>query len=369
MKPSRSTALVVVTSVVLAACTSDVPTGMQVFAKKAPSGAGSGTTVVMTGLNAPRGLAFGPEGALYVAEAGRSTLASSSCTPVPRAVSCFSGTGSISRLFKGEQRRIVSGLASLYDGADFGGPSHIDFQGRGNGFVTIGLGAPPEARASLGARGAEFGTLVRFTPNGAWSVTADLSAAENADPDQGGKDSNPYGVLAEPGVQYATDAGGNTLLKVVNGVVSVVAVFQRRAVPTGPWPPVPFAQAVPTEVRRGPDGALYVSTLTGFPFVPGAARIFRVVEGAAPTVFIDGLTQVTDFAFGPDAALYATQYSAGPFFAGPGSVVKVTPAGVKSIVISGLTNPTGVIVGPDGAIYVSNRGNSELVGEVLRVSP
>ena len=367
MTPYRSTALAVALTVALTACASDASTIMDVAAKPSKAGDGSGTSVVMRGLNAPRGLAFGPEGALYVAEAGTSTV-STFCVRQPRSRSCFSGTGSISRLFHGDQSRIISGLPSTFDG-DFGGPSHIDFQGRGNGYVTIGLGAPPDARSGFGPRGAQLGTLVRFTPNGAWSVQADLAAAENADPDKRGKDSNPYGVLAEPGVQYATDAGGNTLLKIVDGAVSVIATFPLRAVPAGPWPPVPFAQAVPTEVRRGPDGALYVSTLTGFPFVPGAARIFRVIEGSEPTVYLDGLTQVTDFAFGADGSLYATQYGFGPPNSMLGSVVKVTPAGVKSTVISGLTNPTGIIVGPDGALYISNRGNSEAIGEVLRVAP
>ena len=368
MTPYRSTALAVAVTVALTACASDASTITDVAARQSKAGGGSGTSVVMRGLNAPRGLAFGPEGALYVAEAGTS-IVGTFCVPLPpRSTSCFSGTGSISRLFHGEQSRIVSGLPSTFDG-DIGGPSHIDFQGRGNGYVTIGLGAPPDARSGFGPRGAQLGTLVRFTPNGAWSVQADLAAAENADPDNSGKDSNPYGVLAEPGVQYATDAGGNSLLKIVDGAVSVIATFPLRAVPAGPWPPVPFAQAVPTEVRRGPDGALYVSTLTGFPFVPFAARIFRVVEGSTPTVYIDGLTQVTDFAFGGDGSLYATQYGFGKPNSMLGSVVKVTPAGVKSIIVTGLTNPTGIIVGPDGALYISNRGAAAATGEVLRVVP
>ena len=36
-----------------------------------PAAAQTATSVVMSGLDNPRGLAFGPEGALYVAEAGR----------------------------------------------------------------------------------------------------------------------------------------------------------------------------------------------------------------------------------------------------------------------------------------------------------
>jgi hypothetical protein len=32
----------------------------------------------------------------------------------------------------------------------------------------------------------------------------------------------------------------------------------------------------------GPDGAYYVSQLTGFPFPVGAANVYRVVPGSAP---------------------------------------------------------------------------------------
>jgi len=60
--------------------------------------------------------------------------------------------------------------------------------------------------------------------------------------------------------------------------------------PEGPWtfPGLPprFPQPtdpVPTGLARGPDGALYVGLLTGVPFAPGAASVYRVVPGQAPT--------------------------------------------------------------------------------------
>lgn len=49
-------------------------------------------------------------------------------------------------------------------------------------------------------------------------------------------------------------------------------------------------ESVPTSVAYGPDGALYVSELTGFPFPAGASTIWRVVPGKAPTVYATGLT-------------------------------------------------------------------------------
>ena len=67
--------------------------------------------------------------------------------------------------------------------------------------------------------------------------------------------------------------------------------------------------AVPTSVVRGPDGAFYISQLTGFPFEKGDANIWRVVPGQAPTVYASGLTNLTDLAFAPDGSLYAVEIS------------------------------------------------------------
>ena len=361
--------------VLLVACTAEPPsrpTAEPLDSRAGPSLAAS-TSVVMSGLDSPRGLAWGPEGALYVAEAG-STDVTGPCAAVFRGLNCYSGTGAISRLWRGRQERVVSGLPSSYNAgaADIVGPDHLSFVGRGNLSLTIGWGGAPAARAGLGALGAGFGALYSVTPAGQWRIVADVAAFEAANNPAGGPvDSNPYGVLAEPGTHYVTDAGGNALLQVaMNGEVSLVATFPSTPVPTGPFNP-PFAQseAVPTSITRGPDGALYVSTLSGAPFLPGAARIYRVVPGQAPQVHATGFTQVTDHSWGPDGSLYVLQYASLPFFGGEGSVIRVAPSGARTTVAAGLSHATGILAAPDGAIYVSNNGNVASIGEVLRIVP
>ena len=374
MHPSVRTTVTSFAALLLASCADHSTAPLDVLAKQdkvAPQATGS-PVVVMSGLDSPRGLAFGPEGALYVVEAG-STQINGPCVAVARGSNCYSGTGAITRLWKGRQERIASGLPSLYNpGAlDIGGPQDIDFQGRGNGFVTTGWAANPALRAGLGANGSSFAAMIRVTPNGDWKIVADPGTHELlSNPAGGPLDSNPYGVLAEAGVQYLVDAGGNSLLKVIDGVVSTVAIFPSTPIAPGSFPgPFVSSEAVPTEVTRGPDGALYVSTLSGVPFLPGAARIYRVVEGQAPTVHAAGLTQVTDHAWGPDGTLYVLQYATAPFFRGPGRIVRIATNGARTTLPVALTNPTAIIVGHDGALYVSNRGNVASVGEVLRITP
>lgn len=362
--------IIPLTLLTVAACT-DAPTALAPGRAENATASVPTITVVMSNLNSPSGLGWGPEGGLYVAEAS-TTTSTGACTTVMEgarfATRCYSGTGSISRLWKGKQERVASGLPSsfLVGNGFASGPQDISFQGRGNGYVAIGWGGDPARRSDLGEAAAAAGTLIRLQPSGKWSVVADIAGFEGSNNPVGGPvDSNPYGVLAEAGRQFVVDAGGNSLLEVAaNGTISFITTF--------PSTPAPWMQAesVPTRVKRGPDGALYVSTLSGVPFLAGAAAIYRVVPGQAPQLHVGGFKTITDFDFGPDGSIYVVQFATAPvFFGGPGALIRVAPNGTRSTVTTALFQPTGVAVGNDGSVYVSNKGTLTAVGEVLRITP
>jgi hypothetical protein len=325
-------------------------------------------SVVMSGLDNPRGMDFGPQGALYVAEAGRGGGADPNAPSfVLRGTQLYYGeTGAVSRLWKGEQQRVASGLPSIaqLNGNEGAGPSDIAFNGAGNAYVTVGFGANPDLRANLGPAGAGFARLIRLKPNGNWGQVADLGTYErDANPDGRQLDTNPFAVLASPGGEVVvTDSGANSLLRVDNhGGISPVAVM--------PIVPAAFdGDAVPTGFTLGPDGAYYVGILTGAPFRAAAANVYRVLPGEAPTVFQGGFKTVIDVDFDAAGNLYVLQHSSGPAgLAGPGSLVRVAPDGARTTVLGGLNAPTSTAIARDGTIYVTNFGTTAGQGQVLRV--
>ena len=259
-------------------------------------------TPVMSGLDAPRGLAFGSEGAVR--------HRSGPANPFRRLRRGRPWHELLRRnrqrhaVYEGVQERVATGLPSLYNTIRrdvVGANDHLDSGARWL-LITLGWGGAPAARDELDTARSLVGTLIALQPSGHWRVDADISDFEDANNPAGGpKDSNPYGVVATPGDRYVTDAGGNSLLRVAaNGRVSLVASF--AALPLATPPPLPASQtaeAVPTEVVIGPDGAFYVSTLTGAPFENGLANVYRVVPGQAPTPYQSGFRTIIDIDSAP----------------------------------------------------------------------
>lgn len=357
------------------------------IAIRAPLQASATLEIIASGLANPRGLNFGPEGGLYVAEAG--TGGTSPCiVNSNNQFVCYGETGAITRITVAgvpSQVRLVTGLPSLAApsgaagaGAAALGPHDVEFQGRGNGFVTIGAALDPARRFNdathpeFAAVGANVGRLVRFQPNGKWSFAEDLSAFEEAaNPDGGALDSNPFGLLALPGRVVFTDAGGNSLNAVAaNGSISNLAFFPNRTVGASTF------QAVPTGVALGPDGNLYVGQLTGFPFLAGQANVYRVpANGGTPEVFASGFTKIIGLAFRSDGSLYVLQISSTggpPPQGGTGSLIRVSPDGTKTTIVppnAGLVAPGGIAIDRDGSIYVTNFSVSPNAGTVVRIVP
>jgi hypothetical protein len=349
-------------------------------------------TVIAAGLNNPRGLNFGSDGALYVAEAGRG--GAGPCAPGPEGTRCYGATGSITRLDlrRGTVSRVATGLPSLAgeDGSFATGIQDISFKGLGNGAFTMGWGGDPADRAvQFGAEGANFARLARMNPSGRWGIDEDLGDFEAAtNPAGDEEDSNPYGILSLAGKRIVADAGANDLLEVSpKGNVSVLAVFPNRLGEMPPGfdfiPDLPPAgtlldmDAVPTSVALGPDGNYYVGQLCGFPFPINDSNVYRVpASGGTADVHAAGFTAIIDVAFGRDGSMYVLEIAkngllnAFIFNDWTGALIRVAPDGTRTEIAAGaLFAPGGVAIGSDGALYVTNNSIFSGTGQVLRIAP
>lgn len=373
-------------------------------------------TTVATGLNNPRGLAFGPNASLYVAEAGLGAGDGNGGFGVG-----VGFTGAITEIRNVRSahptaREVVTGLASIGDTEngfpEVVGPDGLSFQREEGLYLTMAesvsgvLTGDPSLDPNMVG---QFGQLLRLTwhhPRNErqggksfrlpWKVVADVgdfnygwTGAHKDDPwaplnpPPAGTpqfpDANPYAVLALRGHQYVVDAGANTLNEVrADGTVRLIAFF-----PNPMLGGHPVSDSVPTCIAQGPDGSLYVGTLA---FGANAAAggggqsvVYRVNPSSpTPVVWADGLNPITGCGFGQDGAFYVTEYTTHFPTSDLGEVVRIAvnsdgSAGARTALGYGaLHSPNGFACGPDGAIYVSNYSISTAAdstpGEVVRVN-
>jgi hypothetical protein len=377
MRFSTKLCLAVGPLVLLGACEQSqpaeiTPRSLALAAGRPSGGAAPSMSVFATGLLNPRGIAFGPDGALYVAEAGTGGTTSTvgQCVQDPNP-SKSGPTGRISRIdAQGHATTVVSGLPSSVNTlTSVFGIADLAFVGpKLYGLLDAGCGhGVPNIPAS-----------VIQVANGQWSQAADLSAwvAANSVAHHGADvepDGDWYSMIAVGGVLFAVDANGGQLVSVKPNSGKIDRVVDISATQ---------GHIVPTAVLEG-HGDFLVGNLETFPAVPGGAKVFRVTRDGRMTVAATNFTTILGLAYDRQGRLYVlesftcavgTQFGPppclpGPFAAGLGKVFRVNDDGSQELIASGLTFPTTIRLGPDGALYVSNKGYNQApgTGEIVRI--
>jgi hypothetical protein len=352
----------------------------------AEAGADSGVQieVVVSGLLDPRFVAVDGD-TIYVTEAGNGGDTeifeiAGQATPAPASPISMQGyTGKLSSV---DASGTVTPIVEDFISYTFGGNGEIVGAAGlaiANGKAYVTVGAPGPFVGVMNLTGQEGALYEVDLATGEKRVIADLAAYEIAnDPDPMAIDSNLFGVAVNEGIAYVADAGGNDILAVdiASGEITTLAVTGGLEAPFLPESGNPMRQgemeidSVPSGVKIGPDGRLYVSYVTGAPFLPGFSPVDAfTLDGQRETV-ASGLTMVSDVAFGPDGHLYACVMSTDMINGGPGQIVRVMSDGNHLVVVDGLMLPNGIAFDADGHLLVTNKASfaPEGGGELLHIS-
>lgn len=360
-KPQRRAQLALLAAATLGV-TALLPGGAAV-AKNNPGTQAATIQTVVDGLNVPRGLVYDKKnGRVLIAEAGSDAvnLSTGVCgvgefgTPL-----CWGPSGSIYQysIGSGAGTRVLTGAPSesIPDGgiAVLGLHDLALHKGSLTGiYGLLGFVSTREEFAAGGATNADlFGNAVRINlATGAQTKFADITALEEQlFP---GHESDPYGIITGNYGSVVAHAGGNNVILVKpDGTLQVLAQIPDRNI--GRF----VIESVPTCVARGQDGAFYFGELSGFPYLQGVARVWRVMPGHAPTVYAEGFTNIIDCTFDEDGRLLVLEIAKFGLQDADqtGALIRVDDNGNKTELVStGLTNPGGVAVVNNHEFYITN---------------
>lgn len=319
--------------------------------------------IIAQGLNGPQGVFVDGEGNVWIAESGMggdemldyTNPQTGETAPVP-----FGQTSRIIRVSADGTQEEMAVVGSLVAGEDVLGAARVT-ELDGTVYATVGgwhsssgdVVTVPKF-SEVVALGDEVSTVSNL-----W----DFELANNPDATTN-LESHPYDLTAgSDGMLYVVDAAGNDLLRVdpETGAVELVAVFEGLpgVFPSPTRQGEMITDPVPTGITFGADGEMYVSLLSGAPFIPGTAKIVHVAEDGTVTDFAPSLTMLTDVTTGPDGLLYATQFGMftqeGPV-PNSGAVLRILDDGTAEVVVGGLPFVTSIAFSEGGDAYVSING-------------
>ena len=333
------------------------------------AGPSAGTQLV-GGLLSPRGMKIGPDGMIYVAEAG---TGGDTAVGTGDSQSHSGLTGRISKVdpATGTRTTVADKLPSNAGAeGDSVGPADVAFIGstlyyaQTHGGTAFGFPSNPTG-------------VYKVNSDGTTTLVADIGAFNIANPvndvkpgggqfdiEPGG---NPYSMTVRDGVFYVVDGNQNQIMKITTaGAISRLNEFPGHPVTTG--------------ITYSGGGPFYVAALGKFPFAAADGKVYQVgaLAGSLSTV-AGGFSSLTDVEFSPGGNLYALQFdeqasdpnSPIPFTIGSGKILKAdTSTGKLTPLVTGLNFATSLIFSGDTA-YVANNGVSipgVFEGEIWKIS-
>ncbi len=296
---------------------------------------------VADGFDTPRGLAFGPDGTLYVADAG---LGGDLAVVGVLGESTAGGTSEIYAVAEdGTVSLFAYGMPSLITRGEVLGVSDV-LVTEDAVWIAIGQGSQRQEETAHAPFSYAVVKLDPATLGVMEYINIYAYEAEN-NPDGGMIDSNPVSLaLADDGTLYITDAGANAVFSWTEADgLQTFAVWENNP--------------VPTDAAIGPAGDIYVTFLTGFPFEPESSRVERINPAGELVETYPGLTTAVGLIVGDDGTVYVSQFGgfdmdAGGWLADNGSVVIASADGITPV-MEGINYPYDLAFSPAGDLLVT----------------